>query len=240
MDRSYTPPANNSYTWLYNLDRDWKQSRLPSGRTIDAGYDAGGRPTGLVYPEATVDYIYAPGDKTGRISSIVRTPTGGGTPQQIAYTYDGTLITQSAVSGVTTGTTAYSYDNNFLASAINLTSGADTFNSAIARDDDGLITRFGPFSYTRTGPAGAVSSISDLTLNLTFSYDDLGRLSGKRHTVNDIPIFESTYSYDLAGRIGNTTETISGTSSAYQYIYDTDGQVVERKENGVSLEILCL
>ena len=45
------------YSWFYNLDSDWTQSRLPSGRTIDAGYDAGGRPTGLVSPEATVDYL---------------------------------------------------------------------------------------------------------------------------------------------------------------------------------------
>jgi hypothetical protein len=85
MDKSYTPPANDPYSWLYNLDRDWVQSKLPGGRTIDAGYDAGGRPTGLVYPEATVDYLYASGDRTGRIKSIARTPTGGGTAQRITY-----------------------------------------------------------------------------------------------------------------------------------------------------------
>ena len=236
MDKSYTPPANNPYSWLYNLDRDWTQSKLPGGRTIDAGYDAGGRPTGLVYPEATVDYLYASGDRTGRISSFVRTPTGGGTAQRITYTYDGPLVTQSAVSGVTTGTTSYSYDNNFLLSAINLSSGADTFNSAIARDNDGLITQFGPFSYTRSGPAGAVSAISGLTLNLTLGYDNFGRLSGKTYTVNSIPIFQSACTYDLLGRISNLTETISGASDSYAYVYDTDGQVIERKKNGVTLE----
>ena len=41
------------------------------------GYESGGRPTGESYPEAAISLVYAPNDKTVRVSSMTRTPSAG-------------------------------------------------------------------------------------------------------------------------------------------------------------------
>jgi len=233
LNSDYTPPGNSPYSWQYSLDQEWTRTTLPGGRTVDAGYDSGGRPLGTVYAEATVSLSY--NDQTNRISRMLRTPAGGSSVQQLAYTYDGNLVTGTAFTGVTNGQFTYTYDNNFLLKQINLASGTDTIATAITRDADGLVTGAGSFTFTRTGPAGAVSGISDTASNIAVTYDTLGRVATRTHTVNSKTIYSLQLSYDSTGNISQKTETVIGYPAVtWKYTYDADGQLMQVAQNGVT------
>ena len=180
-------------------------------------------------------------DTTDRVSSLVRAPIGGGTSAQLDFTYDGSLVTGRTFTGVANGQFTYTYDNNFFLKQIDLASGSNSVTTPITRDADGLVTGYGPFTFTRSGPAGAVSQISDTALNISDTYDSLGRVSSRTHTVNGKNIYSIQLSYDSIGNISQKTETISGvpgatSSSVYtwSYTYDPDGQLLQAQTNGIS------
>jgi RHS repeat-associated protein len=235
LSRDYTPPANPAYAWDYNLDQDWTGALLPSGRRIDAGYDDGGRLTARIYPEAGIGYHYA--DVTNRIQSIVRTSTNGGVSQGLTFVYDGGLVNGRNFSGVTNGNFTYTYDNNFLLTQIQLSSGSNSIVTPITRDADGLATGVGPFTFTRQGPAGAVNQITDPTMNIAVTYDSLGRVSNRTHTVNGQAAYAIQLAYDTRGAISRKTETVSGVTTTFEYAYDQDGQLIQVKKQGAAAEV---
>jgi len=227
---SYTPPGNLPYFWEYNLDKELVKETLPSGREITHGYDNGGRPTSLSYPEATVIRQYA-GDTT-RVSEIVRSPADGGAAQTIAFSYDGWLVMSRVFSGVANGTFSYSYDNNFFLTNMTLQSGAESVSLPINRDADGLVTQIGSFVYTRSGPAGATKVINDGTMTVTIDYDDYGRARSRSHTVNGKAVYSIGLTYDDAGQIITRNEILNGSSIVNEYSYDVDGQLIQVKKGG--------
>lgn len=235
QNSDYAPPSNLPYAWQYSLDREWTSTILPGGRTVNAAYDTGGRPTGIVFPEASVGFLY--NDKTDRISSLVRTPAAGGAAQQIGFTYDGSLVTSRAFSGAANGKFAYTYDNNFFLKQIVTTSGSNTVTTPIMRDADGLVTAFGPFSFTRGGPAGAVSKINDTALTIDVTYDNLGRVASRTHSVAGKNIYSVQFTYDNTGNIVRKAENIPDMPVTWEYTYDVDGQLVQTKKNGADEEI---
>jgi RHS repeat-associated protein len=235
LNSDYTTPGNLPYAWQYSLDQEWKRTTLPGGRVVDASYDDGGRSTGIVYPEASVGLIY--NDNTDRVSRLSRTPAFDGTAQQIAYTYDGSLVTGQTFTGVANGAFTFAYDNNFFLKQIGLVSGSNTVTTPITRDADGLVTGYGPFTFTRTGPAGAVSQIINGTaMNVAFTYDTLGRVSNRTHTVNGVTVYSIQLSYDSTGNISRKIETVPGVQTTWDYTYDADGQLVKTKKNGLDAE----
>jgi len=177
LDSTYTPPATTPYSWQYSLDKEWLRTILPGGRTVEAAYDSGGRALGIVYPEATVSLNY--GDTTSRVTSSIRTPASGNTAQMTAFTYDGPLVTGATSSGMANGQFSYTYNNNFQISKIGFTSGSDTVVNAITRDNDGLVTTYGSFTFTRNGPGGATTRINDTAnLQTTAQYSFLKTVDG--------------------------------------------------------------
>jgi len=231
----YTPPGNSPYGWQYSLDREWTKTILPGGRNVDASYDSGGRLTDILYPEASVSFQY--NDKTERISNIVRSPAGGGATQQLAYIYDGNLVTGRTFTGAANGQFSYTYDNNFLLKQINLASGSNSVATPITRDADGFVTGYGPFTFTRGGPGGSVTGISDAVSDVAVIYDNLGRLSTHTHTVNGRKIYSIQLSYDSRGNISQKVESVAGAPAVtWKYKYDADGQLVQTLKNGVNQE----
>jgi len=235
LTRDYTPPANPAYAWDYNLDQDWTGALLPSGSRIDAGYDDGGRLTARVYPEAGIGYHYA--DVTNRIQGIMRTSTNGGVSQGLTFAYDGGLVTGRNFSGVANGNFTYTYDNNFFLTQIQLSSGSNSIVTPITRDADGLATGVGPFTFTRQGQAGAVNQITDPTMNIAVTYDSLGRVSNRTHSVNGQAAYAIQLAYDTRGTISRKTETVSGVTTTFEYAYDQDGQLIQVKKQGAAAEI---
>lgn len=232
---SYTPPGNASYATAYDLDRALVSATLPSGRAVMHSYDSGGRLVGQTYPEAAITLAYAPGDKTDRFSSVTRT-TAAGTSQSIAFTYSARLVTGMAWTGAAQGQFSYTFNNDFHLAGWSLTSSPDTYNLAITRDDDGLITKFGPFSVQRQGPGGQASRIGDATLRVDYGYDALGRVSGKTGAANGTPFYDVQLTYDNTGRITQKVETVAGVPHTYVYAYDLDTQLTSVTRDGVVVE----
>jgi RHS repeat-associated protein len=228
LDNSYTPPGNPAYATSYDLDREWVRTTLPSGRAIDGGYDNGGRLLSVLYPEAGVFFAYA--DNTDRVSMLTRSSATDN--EAIAFSYDGFLITRVAFSGVSTGEYRYAYNNDFRITGVAL----DNVWTTINRDNDGLLTQYGPFTITRSGPAGAPSTLTDNTLSISYTYDSFGRLQSRTHTVAGQPVYQLNLSYDSVGRISRKVETVSGVTSSYDYSYDLDGQLSEVHRDGVLVE----
>ncbi len=232
LDNAYVPPGNPPYGTQYNLDREWTRTSLPSDRAIDGGYDNGGRLHDVTYPEAAVSMTYF--DNTDRVGTLTRTaaPVPDNTTQTIVFSYDGFLTTRVAYSGVANGEYRYSFDNNFWMTGVAL----DNVWTTVGHDNDGLLTRYGPFTITRSGPAGAPSNLTDNTLNIGDTYDSFGRLWTRTHTVAAQQVYQLTLGYDNVGRIGTKTEVVSGTSHVFDYTYDVDGQIFEVRKDGVLVD----
>ncbi len=105
----------------------------------------------------------------------------------------------------------------------------------ITRDADGLVTAYGPFSFTRGGPGGAVSLISDTAMNIAVTYDSLGRVASRTLTVNGLPLYSMQLSYDSRGDISRKVETAPGSPAVTRdYTYDADGQLTRTEGTLVS------
>jgi len=157
LDNSYVPPNNPAYGTGYNLDREWVRTSLPSGRAIDGAYDNGGRLRDVAFPEGAVALSYF--DNTERVGTITRTamPVPDNTTQTLSFSYDGFLTTRVSFSGVANVEYRYSFNNNFRIMSVAL----DNVWTTLARDNDGLLTRYGPFTVTGSGPVGAPSALTD-------------------------------------------------------------------------------
>jgi RHS repeat-associated protein len=237
QDAGSSPPGqSDGTTTTYNADRQIQQTTLSGGSAINFTYDASGRPTGMSFPEATDEYSYAGGDTSGRISHVIRTPSGGGTSEDIAYSYDGDLVTGIDLSGATQGHYTYAYNNDDTLASITFQSGADTVQTALTRDADGMLTGYGPFTIARNGPDGAPSDISDGKLDLAFSYDNLGRATSRTETVSSLSSYHDQLTFDAAGRDTQKIESVAGVNHTYDYQYDADGQLTGVVRDGTTVE----
>ncbi len=237
LQDAYLPPGGSAYGRTYDLDRKRVQAALPSGRTVDTVYDTAGRPTGMTYDEAGSTFTY---DDSGSgccgsgllMASVTRTPAAVGAEQSLAFDYDGPLVTEMVWIGAANGQFAYTYDNNFFLTGVSFASGSDAVNVTVTRDTDGLPTTVGPFAFTRSGPMGAVSEVSDGTLSILYSYDGTGRILARSSSVLTASAFEWGLVYNNAGKIMTRTETVAGATHTYQYTYDADGQLTEVTRDG--------
>src|SRR3990172_8058363 len=156
LDNANVPPGNPGHATGYNLDREWVRTSLPSGRVIDGAHDNGGRLRDVTYSEGAVALSYF--DNTDRVGTLTRSSAVDN--QAIAFSYDGFLATRIAFSGVANGEYRYSYNNDFNVTGVAL----DNVWTSLGRDADGLLTRYGPFTITRNGPAGGPSELTDNVL----------------------------------------------------------------------------
>jgi RHS repeat-associated protein len=191
--------------------------------------------SGLNDADGVTTFGYLTGDPTNRVAQIGQTPTVGPT-QELTYTYDGSLVSGLTATGAAPAQVSYAFDNNFLTTSMNLTSGTDTIQTTLAHDRDGLLSGFGPFTFTRGGPGGALSQISDGTVSTTYGYDAWARISTRSHQVNGQAVYSMQLTYDLAGRITGKTETINGAAHTYVYAYDLDGQLTGVTRDNVAVE----
>jgi RHS repeat-associated protein len=231
LQKTYTPPGNPVYSSEYDLDRRLTKVTLPGGRIISSSYDSGKRPSSTVYDAATVSYGYS--DATERVTSITRTPVGGGTPQSIAISYDGSLVTGRTFSGTTNGQFTYHYNTDRQVDAYTL---AGEGEIGLNRDVDGLTIRNGPFIITRAGPAGAISRITDNILQQNYTYDNQGRLATRTHLISGVQVYKLTLSYNNVGLISQRIETVFSTTHTSVYTYDVRGRLKVVTKNGTTTE----
>ena len=236
LDSGYKPPDNASYLRQFDLDRRLRLAALPSGRKETFSYDGGGRPLGLVYPEAAVAFAYAAGDVSPRVASVKRTSVPGGEEQAIVFGYDGGLVTSATWTGVATGQYGYTYGADLRLGSTTLTRGATSVTTTLTRDRDGLLTALGPFSIVRSGPAGKPTQIGDGVLSTALSYDGNGRLAGRVHSVAGKQVYAIQLTFDVVGRISRRVETVGGTAVTSDFEYDADGSLTAVKRSGTAVE----
>lgn len=229
---AYTPPGSPAaYASTYNRDGERTQVQLPSGATQTYNRDTAGRVNTVTDSIATITVGYVP--SSALVSTLTRTPAGGGTGQQLGWTYDGAFQTGLTYSGLANGSFGYRWGDDWLLAGLTV---AGTPELAIAHDRDGLLTATGALGFTRGGPQGATSAIADTALNLTLSYDTHGRQTGRRTTVAGQTRYEWSLTYDATGRLTGKTETVGGVPNSFVYGYDFDGQLVTVMRNGSPVE----
>jgi RHS repeat-associated protein len=233
-DAGYNPPGPGELIKTYNLDGALSQRILLDGRAVNIAYAADGRPISEIYAEADVEFGY---DATSNLlNALVRNPIGIGSPQTTTLLYAGSLLTRTDSIGAANGRYAFTYDNNLYLTKISLLSGSDAITTSLTRDNEGLLTGYGPFTIVRSGPGGAQSSIGDGTFNLALSYDSLAQRTQRSLSVNGQSIYKSQLGYDKAGNITQTIETIDGISHTLTYGYDADGQLTQVQRDGALIE----
>jgi RHS repeat-associated protein len=241
---TYRPPgAPAAYDNDYDLDGAATTFTRPSGAVQRNTYDAG-RKIGASWTEAggatpaLSDAFAYPGEGAeDRLSSTTRTVAGGPT-QTRTFAYDGFLQTSLELAGAASGSFTFTYgDGDFLPDRERLELGdGTTLETALAHDEDELITSFGPFTFTRGGPAGALSKITDGALTVDYTYDALGRPRERTYAVNGHEFYDIELAYDNAGRITRKTEAVDGSAQTLAFRYDANGELTGVDRGGTAIE----
>ena len=139
-------------------------------------------------------------------------------------------------TGAAAGRYDYTLGNRILPTSEKLTVGATEITRALEFDGDRLATKTGPFSIERTGPAGAVSKITDGKLSLTYAYDGNGRPATRTLSVGGTERFFQKLSFDNAGRASAREERVEGAADTLAYGYDGSGQLLTVKRGATVVE----
>jgi RHS repeat-associated protein len=221
--------------YSYDFDRAMTGMTLPGGQVGTVGFDTAGRILGFSATESATSVTYL--DNTRRISAVTYAPTGGGTAQQLQFTYDGELLTGIAYSGNAAGTYSFGYDANFWRSSHTF----DGVTTNLSRDDEGRVTAMtngaATYSIERTGPLRRTSKISDgLQFVQAITYDASGREATRAMTFGGTVRYQAALTYDAIGRLASKTETVDATTHTDEYTYDLDGQLTGVKRDGLAHE----
>ena len=160
--------------------------------------------------------------------STITAPDG----ELLSFSYDGSLIKGVTWQGTVQGSLGLTYDNNFrvVSQSIN---GGDPIN--FTYDNDSLLTQAGALSISRSSANGLITGTTLGVVTDTRSYTTFGELSDYSVSANATEIFRIQYTRDKLGRVTDKTETISGTSKTYPYLYDAAGRLAEVKEGGSTI-----
>ncbi|MBX3324920.1 MAG: hypothetical protein U0223_13295 [Nitrospira sp.] len=227
LESNYNPPdagfSPRNTQYAYNLDRQLTTVTRPDGQAITLGYEpTGGRLSTLTLPGSQVT-AYAYGATTGTLSSI----TAPGST--LSYTYDGSLLKSTTWAGTIAGSVSRNYDNNFRITSQSV-NGGNTIN--FGYDNDSLLTSAGSLTIVRSAQNGLITGTTLGTVTDTRGYTTFGELSSYTANVSGSPVFSTTYTRDKLGRLTQKVETVSGTTTTFDYAYDTAGRLQEVKTNG--------
>jgi RHS repeat-associated protein len=226
LEGQYAPPnvgpGTGATTYTYNLDRQLTQVTRPDGRTVSFAYDAGGRLSSRTIQRGTTTYAYDA--QTGNMSTVTA-PDGG----VLSFTYDGSLLKGVTWQGTVQGSFGLTYDNSFrvVSQSIN---GGNTIS--FTYDNDSLLTQAGTLSISRSSQNGLITGTTLGVVTDSRTHTTFGELSDYRASAIASEIFRVQYTQDKLGRITEKTETVSGTSRTYSYLYDASGRLTGVEENG--------
>lgn len=218
LTSAYQPPnvgGASETRYDYNLDQQVTRVSRPDGKLIDFAYDSAGRLTTLTTPRGVESYSYHP--SRGLLTAI-NAPGG----VNLAYGYDGSLLTNVAWRGPISGSVAYGYDNDLRLTSLTVN---NTPAVVYQYDNDSLLTRAGDLVLSRNAQNGLLTGTTLGNVADTWSYNGFGEVTTYRATYGGSELFKSAYNYDKLGRIITKTETISGVVALYGYSYDAAGRL---------------
>jgi len=231
QETQYTPPgvtgiATPQTVYTYNLDKQLTGVIRPDGQQITIDYGpVSGLLESMTTPTGTYSYGYDP--DSAQLTSI--TAPGG---ERLDYAYDGFLLTRSSAIGQVSGSVDRVYDNDFRIASRSI-DGAHTI--AFGYDGDSLLTRAGDLTISReTQKAGLISGSTLGSLVTSRSYNDFAEMDGFDASYNGASLYSTSYTRDRLGRITQKVETIDGTTTTTDYVYDPAGRLIGESTDGVS------
>jgi RHS repeat-associated protein len=235
------PSSQTDYT--YDLDRALSLEARPDGRNLDYAYDAAGRLDLLSISGGMIDYQYYPPGSTaggaapGQLSALLG-PYG----TNVAYQYDGELVTRATWSGDVSGSVAFAFNNAFKPTGFTVNGISGPRSVALGYDLDRLLICASP---TTCAPAGADAlkitrridnglpsriDLGDLSEDIT--YTTFGELATQVGAIASAPLARFTYdeasaTRDALTRIVQKTEVVQGTTKVWRYGYDARSRLVD-------------
>ena len=222
LNSSYLTPLSGSYSYEYDRDRKLTQVNFPSGKQINNIYGNGNLEQ-IRTPEGNIHLTYACANK-------VDTITKGS--EEIAYGYDGSLVTSENLSGTLNESLSYAYNHDFNLQSFSYAGGAVTYEY----DNDGLLTNAGDFTIGRNSGNGLPEAVTGGTFGLSRTFDGYGEVEGQDFTIGGQGVTSWTLTRDNAGRIITKSETIAGQTSNYSYTYDPLGRLLTATKDSVLVE----
>ncbi|WP_217592099.1 S-layer homology domain-containing protein [Cohnella sp. GbtcB17] len=218
-----------------------ERSTLRGGRQIDYVYDTGGgkRIAGMNDADILRTFEYADNtDRAKKLESVGQIP--GSLPQTNEFAYVGDLVSRQTITGKAKGVYDYSYDvlanlTKIQTSVTRMVYGvSQTANvtTDMRRDDMGRLVKYGPFTFDRTGPNGSVAGMNDGKLQVTQTYDELGRQKERIYTLAGREVYRIAPEYDLSGNITRLTVTTPEGTETTVYTFDLDGQLTNAQRSG--------
>src|SRR5205814_1565296 len=138
----------------------------------------------------TLSFSYDPA--TGNLSSS-NAPDG----INLTYAYDGGLFRSQTWSGPITGTTSYTYDNNFRWTAINW--GGNPI--ALRYENDGLLTQVGALSLTHQLQNTLLTGSTLISVTDALVYNNFGEPISFSAAYMGSPLFTQQFGYNQLGQI---------------------------------------
>jgi RHS repeat-associated protein len=222
---AYRPPAAGAETgqtrYSYDPDRQPLRTDLPDGQAVGFQYDAAGRLSLIDLVSGDLSYGY---DAAGRLSTL-------STPAiTLAYAYDGGLATGETWSGAVAGSVTRAPDDDFRVAALSVNGGAPV---AFQYDADGLLSRAGDLSLTRSAQTGQITATTLGASTETMGYDGFGDLTSYSASQSGSAVYSAAYTRDLLGRLTSQSETTDATTRGLSYAYDPAGRLSEVRRDGV-------
>ena len=224
--QDYTPPAvsgmtNSATHYTYNLNRQLTQIARPDGQQVNLGYDTGGRLSTVTVPTGTYTYAYS---SKGQLQSITAPST-----ETLGFTWDGFLGTGTAWTGPVTGNVTRTFDNNFRVTGLSV----DGSTVSYGYDNDGLITTAGAETLKRDATDGMITGTTLGTVTTTETYDPFGEFQTDAASSGTTALYNVIYTRDNVGRITGKTETINDVNHSYVYGYDQQGRLESVTQDGI-------
>jgi RHS repeat-associated protein len=215
--------TQTSYSW--DKDGDLTGITRPDGSTIDYGYDSAGRLATISWPNGPTTYSYDAA--SSRVTSI-----SGPSGTSLGFTYDGSLPLSETLSGPVSGRIDWDYDSLFRLSSTSVNGSRISYEY----DNDGLLTKAGALSLDLSPDNGLIESLQLGDTSTAYEYTGYGERSKASTAFSSQSLLDLTYSYDDLGRISTKTDTTQDGTNDFAYRYDVSGRLVEVKRGGQVVE----
>ena len=231
LDSLYAPPtlpdvADVATHYTYDRDRRLTSVLRPDGVAVSLSYDGAGRLSSLLQPRGVNQFTYTP---TGGQLATVTSPDG----VTCSYTYDGGLTLQEQWSGAVTGSVTRGFDTDLRIASQSVNSGPPV---TFAYDTDGLLSRAGTLTITRSAANGLVTGTAMAGVTTSQTFSPFGELATFSATGPFGLLHSSSYDRDPGGRVTRWTLTVAGATHVRDFGYDTAGRLQTVRDGGVLME----
>jgi RHS repeat-associated protein len=227
---NYSPPdvnpGDDDTQFDYNAERRLTLITRPDGQTVAVSYDSAGRQSAVTIARGVVNHTYHP--TTSKLTAL-NAPGG----VNLAFSYDGPLLTGKTWSGPIAGSVGYVYDNRF-----RLTSTTVNGGNAIAFQyaNDSLLIQAGSLTLNRNAQNGLLMGSALAGVADVWGYNGFAEPFTYTASYNAASLYSVQYERDRLGRITQKSQTIGGVTDVYSYTYDLAGQLTAVHKNGLAVE----